>query len=45
MIENKFGFVTFLVAIIGMMGVGWLIRERKPAPPSLPTQAMEPTAV
>jgi exosortase len=34
MIEQKFGFVTFAIAIGGMMAIGWLLREKsaQPAP-------------
>ncbi len=28
LIEQKFGFITFLIAIAGMMGIGWFIREK-----------------
>jgi exosortase len=46
MIENKFGFVTFLVAMLGMMTVGWLIREKKPMRSALVTTApLEATPV
>jgi exosortase len=38
MIEQKFGFVTFLTAIIGMMGIGWLLRERKATPAQAPSR-------
>jgi exosortase len=33
MIEQKFGFVTFAIALAGMIFVGWIIRERKNSPP------------
>ena len=29
MIEQKFGFITFAVAIGGVLATGWLIRSRK----------------
>jgi exosortase len=45
MIENKFGFVTFLVAIVGMMSVGWLLREKRTETAPAPAQVMEPTTV
>jgi exosortase len=46
MIENKFGFVTFLVAMIGMLIVGWLLREKKSAPPaSIQTAPVEASAI
>jgi exosortase len=42
MIEQKFGFVTFAVAIAGMMAIGWLIRERKePLAEQPPREPME----
>ena len=31
MIEQKFGFVTFTVALIGLLILGYLIRDRKPS--------------
>jgi exosortase len=37
MIEQKFGFLTFGIAIGCMLGVGWLLREnRKEKPPDAP---------
>ncbi|HUS37004.1 MAG TPA: exosortase/archaeosortase family protein [Verrucomicrobiae bacterium] len=45
-IEQKFGFVTFLVAIVLLMALGWLIRERpvkaaaKPEQPVLKEEAV-----
>ena len=46
MIEQKFGFVTFLTAILGMMAIGWLLSERKstPSPPAA-RETLEATAV
>lgn len=46
MIEQKFGFVTFLFAIGALMGIGWLIREKESVP-NTPTHAetLEATAV
>lgn len=34
MIEQKFGFLTFAVAIGGMLGVGWLLRDKKAEAPA-----------
>lgn len=34
MIEQKFGFLTFAVAIAGMVGVGWLLRDKPEEPPA-----------
>ena len=31
MVEQKFGFVTFTVALIGLLILGYLIRDRKPS--------------
>jgi exosortase len=49
MIEQKFGFLTFGVAIGCMLGIGWLLREnRKPKntpPPPDASLPMEATAV
>jgi exosortase len=40
MIEQKFGFVTFPLAVVGMLLLGYLIRDRKPATP--PAEAPQP---
>jgi exosortase len=42
MIENKFGFVTFIFAIAMMMGLGWVIREKDPAAPEKPPSTPSP---
>jgi exosortase len=50
MIEQKFGFLTFAVAIGGMVGVGWLLRdktEKAPAPQATKTEqrAQQPVEI
>jgi exosortase len=45
MIEQKFGFVTFAIAIGGMMGIGWLLRERRADPAPKVEQLEEAKAV
>lgn len=45
MIEQKFGFLTFGVAIGCMLGVGWLLREKKPEPKDGDALSMEANAV
>lgn len=42
MIEQKFGFLTFAVAIGGMLLVGWLLRENRPSDPDEPTLPPNP---
>jgi exosortase len=45
MIEQKFGFITFGVAIGCMLAVGWLLREDRKDPPPTAEVSMEPTPV
>jgi exosortase/archaeosortase family protein len=44
-IEQKFGFVTFAIAIVGMMLIGWLISERKKEASPKPTAILEGTPI
>lgn len=37
-IEQKFGFITLLMAVGLLMGLGWLIREKSPKPEAKPDQ-------
>ena len=37
-IEEKFGFLTFAVAIAGMLGVGRLLRDKDPGGPKPPSR-------
>lgn len=40
-IEQKFGFITFAIALAGMMGIGRLIREPSNAQAPAPVQSLE----
>ena len=47
MIENKFGFITFAVALGGLLGIGALLGEgpRNPKPSNSKTEASTPTPI
>ena len=45
MIEQKFGFVTFAIAMLGLMAIGWLIREKEPKPVKKEEPVLEGAAV
>lgn len=45
MIEQKFGFITFAVAIAGMMAIGWLLGERKKPVSPKPAEILEGATV
>jgi exosortase len=45
MIENKFGFVTFAIAIAGMLGLAWLLDERRKPAASADTKVLREAAV
>ena len=43
MIENKFGFITFAVALGGLLGVGALLQEERQKPAQPPAKPEPPT--
>ena len=45
MIEQKFGFVTFAIAMLSLMAIGWLIRENETKPTPKQEPVMEGAAV